>query len=82
MYAAEYDIKCKKSKYILYIGRECTVFNTDIFVNGGKVELVKSAYHLGHKLSTINKINNNMVNVSQSQFWRGFNLFMVNLCTG
>ncbi len=39
---------------MLYIGRECAVFNTDIFVNGDKVEQVTSADHLGHKLSTVN----------------------------
>ncbi len=55
LYAVEYDVKFNgsKSKYMLYIGRECAVFNTDIFVNGDKGEQVISAVHLGHKLSTV-----------------------------
>ncbi len=53
-----------KSKYMLYIGREYAVFNTDIFVNGDKVEQVTSADHLGNKLSTVN--TNSMVNAAVS----------------
>ncbi len=40
---------------MLYMGRECAVFNTDIFVNDDKVEQVTSADHLGHKLSIVNE---------------------------
>ncbi len=56
-YAAEYDIKFNgsMSQYILYIRRECAVFNTDIFVNNDKVEQFTFEDHLGHKLSTVNK---------------------------
>jgi hypothetical protein len=78
MYAAEYDIKFNgsKSRYMVYKGRECTVYNTDIYVNCDKVECVTSADHLGHRLSTVDK--NSMVNTAISHFWRSFNLFMAN----
>ncbi len=79
MSTAEYDINFNGSKrtYMLYIGRECAVFYTDIFVNDFKVEQVTSADHLGHKLSTVNK--HSMVNTAQSQFWRSCNLLWSNL---
>ncbi len=79
LYAAQYDIKLNSSKniYMHYIGRECNVFNTDIFVDGDKVEQVTFADHLGHKVTAINK--NSIVNAAQSQVWRSFNLFMVNV---
>ncbi len=55
--AAVYDIKFKysKNKYMFDIGREYVSFNTDIFIDGDKVEQVTSADHLGHKLSIVNK---------------------------
>ncbi len=75
---AEYDIKFNgsKIKYMFYIGRECAVFNTDIFVNGDNVEQVTSADHL-ILVTNYPLLINCMVNAAQSQFWRCFNLFMV-----
>ncbi len=57
LYATEYNIKFNgsKSKYMLYICRECAVFNTNIFINGDTVEQITSADHFGHKLSIVNK---------------------------
>ncbi len=70
LYTAEYDIKfnVSKNKYMLYIGSECAVFKTDIFVNYDKVEQVTSADHLGHKLYYPLLIKrNSMINAAQSQ---------------
>ncbi len=57
LYAVEYDIKFNgsKSKYVLYVGRECAVFHIDIFVNGDTFEQVAQGNHLHLKLSTVNK---------------------------
>ncbi len=37
---------CIENKYIIYIVRECTMFNTDISVNGDNIEDVIAADHL------------------------------------
>ncbi len=57
-YAAEFDIKFNgaKSKHIVYKGRNCVVHHKDVFVNGEKVECVETVDHLGHRLSTVDKV--------------------------
>jgi hypothetical protein len=67
-YADEYDIQFNgtKSKYMVYIGRNCDVYYEDIYVNGEKVEQVTTADHLGHRLSTTDK--NSMITAAVGNF--------------
>ncbi len=77
-YAAEFDIKFNgaKSKYIVYIGRNCVVHHKDVFVNGEKVERIVTVDHLGHRSSTVDK--NSMIKAAESSVGKSFNLFMAN----
>ncbi len=56
LYAAEFDIKFNgaRSKYIMFKGRKCDVFNIDIYVNGDVLAKVTSTDHLGHRISSVN----------------------------
>ena len=79
LFADEYDImfNAKKSKYMVFSGRYCNdVHKNDIFVNGAKVEMVDSADHLGHRLSSTD--SNSMINAAVASFWKSFNMFMGN----
>ncbi len=82
LYAAEFDIKFNgaKSKYMVFKGRNCDVFNIDIYyVNCNVVAKVTSADHLGHRISSVN--NTSMIQATEAQFWNSFNLFLANLVT-
>ncbi len=76
LYAAEFDIKLNgaKSKYMVCKGRNCDIFNIDIYVNGDVVAKVTSADHLGHHISSVN--NTSMIQAAEALFWKSLNLFL------
>ncbi len=61
---------------MVFKGRNCDVFNIDIYVNGDVVAKVTSADHLGHHISSVN--NTSMIHAVEAQFWNGFNLLLAN----
>ncbi len=71
-------MKCNgsKSKYMVFKGRNCDVFNIDIYVNGYVFTKVTSADHLGHRISSVNITS--MIQAAEVQFWESFNLFLAN----
>ncbi|KAG1714420.1 DNA-directed RNA polymerase III subunit RPC1 [Nymphon striatum] len=74
-YASEFDVlfNGSKSQFMIFRGRECKVDNCSIFVNKEAVSNVRSAMHLGHKISTDNK--DCTISFAVSQFWKSFNIF-------
>ncbi len=57
---------------MVFKGRNCDVFNIDIYVNGD-VAKVTSTDHIGHHISAVK--NTNMIQVAEAQFWKSCNLF-------
>ncbi len=76
LYTTEFDINFNvaKSKYMVFKGRNCDVFNTNIYVNDAVVAKVTSADHLGHHTSSGN--NTSMIYATEAQFWKIFILFL------
>ncbi|KAG1664790.1 Double-strand-break repair protein rad21 [Nymphon striatum] len=74
-YASEFDVlfNGSKSQFMIFRGRECKVDNCSIFVNKEALSNVRSAMHLGHKISTDNK--DCTISFAVSQFWKSFNIF-------
>ena len=72
-YATEFDVTFNnpKSQLLFFRGRECVIYNLNIYVYGQLVDMCDSASHLGHIISSTDKKN-----IVKSCFWRSFNMFM------
>ena len=76
IYADEFDVtfNAKKSKLLLFVGRECNDPDVSVIVNGAKIEKSESTDHLGHKISTRDR--DSICTNGVAAFWKGFNIFM------
>ena len=66
-------LMAKKSRLLIFRGRECVFSNLSMYVCGQLVDMWDSATHLGHFISSTDK--KCIVKSAKSCFWRSFNIF-------